>query len=80
MVEMTEAQMLIQIDDTVAITCSGEVGIVIGVAVYPSAEAQALVRYMAGDGRAVEQWWNLSALTPLATPDEAVEQSSELVN
>lgn len=53
----------INIGDTVAITCSGETGIVIGIAVYAESKADALVRYQAADGRAVESWWKFSALT-----------------
>lgn len=45
------------------ITCSGESGRVIGVANYETSEPQALLRYKAADGRAVESWWNVSALT-----------------
>ena len=39
-----------------------EYGEVIGRAEYTDAEPQYLVRYMAGDGRATEQWWAESAL------------------
>ena len=46
----------------VIITCSGEHGEIIGRAEYPVNEDQYLVRYVAGDGRAVESWWSVSAL------------------
>ena len=52
-------------DDLVLITCSGETGTVIGYAQYKSAEDQALIRYKAADGRAVEAWWSISALEPI---------------
>lgn len=48
----------------VAIAASGETGEVIGRAQYTTTENQYLVRYKAGDGRAVERWWQQSALTP----------------
>lgn len=47
----------------IRIECSGEEGEVIGRAEYASGEDQYLVRYKAGDGRAVESWWAESALT-----------------
>lgn len=49
--------------DTVAIAASGEAGKVIGRAEYAHDENSYLVRYKAGDGRAVEAWWQESALT-----------------
>lgn len=48
--------------EEVKITCSGEQGIVVGYAQYMAHEDQCLVRYKAADGRAVEQWWDVSAL------------------
>ena len=47
---------------TVTITCSGESGEVVGIATFPAREAQYLIRYAAADGRAVEAWWDASAL------------------
>lgn len=49
--------------DRVAIDESGEQGAVIGRAEYSYAEEGYLVRYKAGDGRAVEGWWTESALS-----------------
>lgn len=50
--------------NTVTIKCSGEAGRVIGRAEYENSENSYFVRYRAGDGRAVETWWNESALIP----------------
>ena len=46
----------------VIITASGEAGGVIGRAEYPDSPNTYLIRYKAGDGRAVESWWNEDAL------------------
>lgn len=46
----------------VTIVVSGEEGEVIGRAEFSKSEDQYLVRYKAADGRAVESWWNVSAL------------------
>lgn len=48
---------------SVVIECSGETGQVVGRAEYLSGEQSYQVRYKAADGRAVETWWNESALT-----------------
>ena len=40
------------------------------VAIIVSGENQFLVRYRAADGRAVEAWWNASALVLKETGDE----------
>lgn len=61
----------IQLGSHVAIACSGETGQVVGRAEYTTCETSYLVRYAAGDGRAVEQWWQQSALVvanPTAAP------------
>jgi hypothetical protein len=55
--------MRFNIHQQVAITCSGEVGTIIGRSEHANAENQYLVRYKAADGRAVESWWAQSALT-----------------
>lgn len=47
---------------TVSIIVSGEFGQVIARAEYLMGENQFLVRYCAADRRAVEGWWNASAL------------------
>lgn len=44
------------------IAASGEQGEIIGRAEYTTAENTYLVRYRAGDGRGVQQWWDESAL------------------
>lgn len=53
--------------EDVTIRVSGEGGQVVGFAVYEySSEPSYLVRYKAGDGRAVEAWWTESALSEIA--------------
>ena len=51
-----------KLGDTVEITASGEQGLVVGRAHYLNADPNYLVRYKAGDGRAVESWWAEDAL------------------
>ena len=46
----------------VSIAASGESGDVIARAEYATSENSYLLRYRAGDGRAVEAWWSESAL------------------
>ena len=46
----------------VKIAVSGETGTVIGRAEYADSKPNYLIRYAAGDGRAVESWWAASAL------------------
>lgn len=43
---------------------SGEKGTVVGRAEYVNSSNSYLVRYCAGDGRQVEQWWSEDALIP----------------
>jgi len=50
-------------DRVVMIKCSEEMGEVIGRSEYAADENRYLIRYMAADGRAVEQWWPESALS-----------------
>lgn len=52
-----------KLNHEVIIEASGERGVVVGRAEYTDGKPQYLIRYMAADGRAVEQWWNQSALT-----------------
>jgi hypothetical protein len=47
----------------VTIAVSGESGEVLGRAEYQSSENGYFIRYKSADGRAVEQWWNESALS-----------------
>lgn len=56
------AKHILKLGDDVRIICSGETGQVVGRAEYTNANPQCFVRYMAADGRAVEQWWNDDAL------------------
>lgn len=51
------------LNEKVAIVCSREQGVVVGRAEYVHSDKSYLVRYMAADGRAVEQWWCESALS-----------------
>ena len=46
----------------VAITASGEVGVVVGRAEYINSRNSYFVRYAAKDGRATEAWWSEDAL------------------
>ncbi|VDC28249.1 hypothetical protein [Pseudogemmobacter humi] len=55
----------------VSITCSGETGQVIGHAIYLTSSTQCLVRYRAANGRAVEKWWNVEALSAADAPPAA---------
>jgi hypothetical protein len=51
-----------ELGDIVTLDHSGESGQVIGRAEYDTAEPSYLIRYKAGDGRQVEQWWSESAI------------------
>jgi hypothetical protein len=51
-----------KLGDEVAIEESGERGVVVGRAHYLDQNPTYLLRYRAGDGRCVEQWWAESAL------------------
>lgn len=50
------------IHQPITIAASGEQGTVIGRAEYATSENSYLIRYKAGDGRAVDSWWGESAL------------------
>lgn len=63
----------IKIGDKVTLSLSSEKGEVIGLATHKSSDPQANVRYMAADGRLVENWWNLDVLNKL---DEKGESKS----
>jgi hypothetical protein len=52
-----------ELDQEVTITASGESGVVVGCAHYNNADCSFLIRYKAGDGRAVESWWTEKALS-----------------
>jgi hypothetical protein len=49
-------------NQTVKISASGETGSIIARAEYAVGGNSYLLRYKAADGRAVESWWNESAL------------------
>jgi len=51
-----------EVTQRVALTESGETGKIVARAEYDSQENQYLIRYKAGDGRQVEQWWGESAV------------------
>jgi hypothetical protein len=51
-----------KLGDEVAIAESSERGVIIGRAHYLDQNPTYLLRYRAGDGRCVEQWWSESAL------------------
>ena len=51
------------LNDEINIIASGEAGQIIGRAEYTHSEPSYLIRYCAGDGRAVESWWSESALS-----------------
>lgn len=54
--------MRFELKQYVTIAVSGEQGQVIGRAEFAHAEPSYLVRYKCADGRALEAWWNESAL------------------
>ena len=49
--------------DNVSIKVSGEIGIVVGRSDSATSVDQYLLQYKCADGRAVEAWWNESALS-----------------
>lgn len=48
---------------------SEEQGIVIGRAQFASSDDQYYLRYLAGDGRLIESWWDVNALEFVASPN-----------
>jgi len=56
-------QFQFQLGDEVSIAVSGERGSIVARAEYATGVRSYLVRYKAGDGRAVENWWHEDALT-----------------
>jgi hypothetical protein len=60
---MGEHKFAFKMWEDVGISVSGETGAVIGRVEYASGEDQYLIRYKSADGRAVENWWVVSALT-----------------
>lgn len=52
-----------ELKQKVTIAISGETGEVVGRAQYIAHENTYLVRYKSADGRAVESWWDESALS-----------------
>jgi hypothetical protein len=57
-----EEQFTFELKAKVRIVASGEVGEVIGRVQYAHADDSYFLRYKAGDGRAVESWWNENAI------------------
>lgn len=55
-------QFKFKLGDRVRLTESGEDGAVVGRAEYSNSSNTYLIRYKAGDGRQVEQWWQEDAL------------------
>ncbi|MCW1839470.1 hypothetical protein [Prosthecomicrobium hirschii] len=60
--EITSGKFAFGLDQSVAITASGECARVIGRAEHLNSENSYLLRYCAADGRATESWWGESAL------------------
>ncbi|MEM7211877.1 MAG: hypothetical protein AAF479_08295 [Pseudomonadota bacterium] len=60
---MTEKTFKFELDDDVVIDCSGETGTIIGRAEYAASDNDYLIRYAAGDGRAVQQWWTETSIS-----------------
>lgn len=56
--------MQFKLNDRVVIANGAEIGVVVGRSEHINAANNYLVRYVAGDGRAVEQWWAEDALSP----------------
>lgn len=54
---------IFDLNANVKINISGEAGLVVGRAEYPTAENNYYIRYKSTDGRAVEAWWTESALS-----------------
>lgn len=57
------SQFKFALGQSVTIAASGETGEVIGRAEYATSENSYYIRYAAADGRAVESWWQQSALS-----------------
>ncbi len=55
-----------EIGQSITVAISSEAGEVVGRAEYSASENTYLIRYKAADGRAVESWWNESALSSAA--------------
>lgn len=58
------SQFAFDLNQRVKLSCSPETGTIVARAEYAYSENTYLVRYEAGDGRAVEAWWWESALEP----------------
>ena len=56
------AKFKFELNDTATIEVSGETGKVIGRAEYTTGEVAFRIRYKSADGRAVETWWDETAL------------------
>ena len=53
------------LSESVCIIGGAETGEIVGRAEYTNSCNKYLVRYVAGDGRAVEAWWDEDALLPV---------------
>lgn len=65
-----------EMNQHVCIAASGEVGQVVGRAEYVNSANSYFVRYIARDGRAVEQWWAEDALADGRAMAVGMEQES----
>lgn len=61
---MSAKIFLYDLGEKLTIVCSGEEGVVVARSDSASHCDQYLLRYKAGDGRAVEAWWDEPALLP----------------
>jgi hypothetical protein len=55
-------EFMFDLGDSAKIACSGETGKIVSRSQSIDAQPQYLLRYKAGDGRAVETWWAQDAL------------------
>jgi len=54
-----------ELKQAVIITGSEENGIIIGQGCYTNCNNQYLIRYLAGDGRMTEKWWDEDAIVEI---------------
>lgn len=60
---MGKAEFKFALGDKVRIVVSDESGEIIGRAEYTNSADSYLIRYLSGDGRAIELWWQEDAIT-----------------
>lgn len=63
-----------QLGQKAIIKASGEHGEIIGRAEYAESENMYQIRYQAADGRAVENWWSVSAIQSVEEAKKEVEK------